>query len=327
VSNPVPLERYEIVGDEGRDALVSAICDAFTDARIETQPRVEGHVHHAPVGSVAFNVVCFTKRLAADPGSNLDFFAEHFCTHKSARIEQAGREFVCAADHGVVISPELRTKVRIDADAELHVVKIDRERLEERLRLMLGSRLAAPLEFEPAVDLSAQPARSRHRLIRFMIDELEQRSPMLGSPLVVANLQDALLASYLELAPHSYSERLRALRTPASRRQVREAESFIEAHPEQPIDVATLVHLTGTSGSSLYQAFKKERGYTPITFLRETRLRRVREDLCQAGPTTTVTDVALRWGFAHLGRFSAQYRELFAENPSETLRRAKRRVS
>ena len=33
------------------------------------------------------------------------------------------------------------------------------------------------------------------------------------------------------------------------------------------------------------------------------------------------TDVAMRWGFWHLGRFSAEYRGFFGESPGRTLRR------
>jgi AraC-like DNA-binding protein len=36
-----------------------------------------------------------------------------------------------------------------------------------------------------------------------------------------------------------------------------------------------------------------------------------------------VTDVALRWGFLELGRFSVQYRQRFGEAPSETLKKAR----
>ncbi|MFP5477787.1 MAG: helix-turn-helix domain-containing protein, partial [Gammaproteobacteria bacterium] len=39
------------------------------------------------------------------------------------------------------------------------------------------------------------------------------------------------------------------------------------------------------------------------------------------GGSTHVAGVALRWGFGHLGRFSADYRARFGEYPSETVRR------
>ena len=38
---------------------------------------------------------------------------------------------------------------------------------------------------------------------------------------------------------------------------------------------------------------------------------------------TTVTDTATKLNFFHFGRFSSQYRQLFGETPSETLRRAR----
>jgi AraC-like DNA-binding protein len=48
-----------------------------------------------------------------------------------------------------------------------------------------------------------------------------------------------------------------------------------------------------------------------------------REELASPGATTTVTDVALKWGFNHLGRFSGFYVRQFGEAPSETLRVAR----
>ena len=65
----------------------------------------------------------------------------------------------------------------------------------------------------------------------------------------------------------------------------------------------------------------------PMNYLRHLRLHRVRAALTYVSQTRSpvaVTAVASRWGFVHLGRFAQQYRQLFGEAPSETLRASNR---
>jgi transcriptional regulator GlxA family with amidase domain len=59
-----------------------------------------------------------------------------------------------------------------------------------------------------------------------------------------------------------------------------------------------------------------------MTYLRQIRLRRAREELRAAQrEATTVRAVAVGLGILHMGRFAAAYREAFGESPSETLNR------
>lgn len=49
---------------------------------------------------------------------------------------------------------------------------------------------------------------------------------------------------------------------------------------------------------------------------------RARNELIHGDPDVlTVSAVAVRWGFGHLGRFGAAYQERYGEPPSRTLRR------
>jgi transcriptional regulator GlxA family with amidase domain len=61
-----------------------------------------------------------------------------------------------------------------------------------------------------------------------------------------------------------------------------------------------------------------------VAYLTRLRLHRVRQALRAASSeTTTVSSVALDWGFWHFGEFSRAYKECFGELPSETLRAAR----
>ena len=74
-----------------------------------------------------------------------------------------------------------------------------------------------------------------------------------------------------------------------------------------------------TSLSRLERAFREVFGVSPHRLLMLRRLAAVRRELLRADAGTSVTDVATRWGFFHLGRFSQEYRLMYGERPSQTL--------
>ncbi len=57
------------------------------------------------------------------------------------------------------------------------------------------------------------------------------------------------------------------------------------------------------------------------TWFRCMKLNAIRREM-QGSPDTgeRISDIAMRWGFLHLGRFSEDYRRLFRERPTDTLR-------
>jgi transcriptional regulator GlxA family with amidase domain len=85
------------------------------------------------------------------------------------------------------------------------------------------------------------------------------------------------------------------------------------------------VAASGVSGRTLLQHFRDSKGVSPIRYLRNARFAKVRDALAQSEPADSVTAIALRWGFSHMGRFAVEYRKRFGESPSQTLRR--RRIS
>jgi transcriptional regulator GlxA family with amidase domain len=87
--------------------------------------------------------------------------------------------------------------------------------------------------------------------------------------------------------------------------------------------VEALAQHCNVSARALQQGFRRYKGTTPMALLREIRLERARQDLLEAGPEqeTSVSVIASRWGFAHLGRFTHYYRQRFNELPSQALRR------
>lgn len=99
--------------------------------------------------------------------------------------------------------------------------------------------------------------------------------------------------------------------------------TFLRDHPGDPITVADLSRMAGVSERTLRAAFQDVIGVSPKRYAIKQRLEAAHAALRNADPrTTTVTDVAMTFGFFELGRFAGRYRHTFGEVPSETLRHA-----
>ena len=97
---------------------------------------------------------------------------------------------------------------------------------------------------------------------------------------------------------------------------------YIDEHIKQDITAEQLSRYSHLSLRSLYLLFEKNAKMTPKQYIRQKKLEQIRASLSDpASRVRNVTEVALDYGFLHLGRFSESYKSAFGELPSDTLRR------
>jgi AraC family ethanolamine operon transcriptional activator len=112
------------------------------------------------------------------------------------------------------------------------------------------------------------------------------------------------------------------------RRVVDRARGYLLSHPDEPVTIAELCRAIGVSRRKLQYCFQESLGCNPLHYLRALRLNRVRRELKGNGvAAASVQEVAARWGFWHLSHFAADYKHMFGELPSETLRRRRGSVA
>lgn len=197
------------------------------------------------------------------------------------------------------------------------------EFLKAKLRALTGKDVKAPPRFVSTVDLTAPAPTHLHRMIAFLMDQLADGDSGIN-PLTISECEQALVVSLLCSVDHDHTRWLNGRTGSPAAWQVRQAEEFIEANWNKPLTVETLADLTNVSVRSLFYAFNKVRGCSPMEFVRQVRLRRVRDVLLNPGPGDSVTTAAFACGFGNLGHFSSYYRREFGELPSATLQRSRR---
>jgi AraC-like DNA-binding protein len=102
---------------------------------------------------------------------------------------------------------------------------------------------------------------------------------------------------------------------------VEKAETLALAEIDEPLHISALCSVLAVSQRTLRKAFRETYGLPPCRRLRMLRLSEARRTLLAADcRRVTVTQIATEFGFLELGRFSVEYRKLFGETPSQTLR-------
>lgn len=234
-----------------------------------------------------------------------------------------GHAEVCASPGtAAVYRPDGRTRLHGWHDGgRLLGIKVERPALEEALAELTDRPVRGVVPLGPALDLRSGAGARWWALARALVAVAEDPDGPLGRPMVARPLAQAVVAALLLAVDHPWREALD--RRPATPRpaSVREAVELLEAEPERPWTVAELAGRVGVGSRGLQDGFARHVGTSPTAHLREVRLRRAHADLLAADPARhTVTEIALRWGFTHLGRFAAAYRHRYGHAPSQTLR-------
>ncbi|WP_371526331.1 AraC family transcriptional regulator [Streptomyces sp. NBC_01283] len=240
-----------------------------------------------------------------------------------------GASTVATAERAGVFQPVGDTVVeRWTGDCRILAVKMDREALDQRLEQLIGRPVRTPLALAPELDTTRGPGRGWARLVTTVIEDLREEpgepvdmASLYALPLVSAPLQEAILNGLLLAVEHPYREELTSPAQKLRPAPVKRAMDAVKEQPEYPFTPAGLAAEARVGVRWLQEAFRRYVGMSPMAYVRDVRLTRVRDELRAAEPgELSVSEVAYRWGFSHLGRFAEQYHARFGELPSQTLR-------
>jgi AraC-like DNA-binding protein len=282
---------------------------------------VDARHHRAPLGSVSLNYLQYGAEVEIDPGLFETFYMLELPVSGWTELDHCGRSVRNQPGMAAIVSPTESIRSLWSEDCSQRMIKISRSAVELQTTRLLGRSLTQPLVFDPLIDLSSDPGNSVVRLCDFLFDQHETEPGLLGERRVSEEIERTLVTLLLLGQPNNYSGALAAAGSSAVPRHVRRALDYIERNLREDIALDAVVEASGVSGRALYTGFERFVGTPPQLYIRNRRLEGVRGALIEASPPVTVSELAMEWGFNHLGRFSSEYRRRYTELPSETLRR------
>jgi len=213
-----------------------------------------------------------------------------------------------------------RLKMQSSPGYEAIALNIPKRLLDEQFQAVRGHVPRSQIEFEPTLSLTSAPGRTLAGIADALATGLEN-GMLADAPIAMTNLSQSLLGLLIQAGPHQLRDQIKHPLTPAAPRHVKRAIDFMHANIAKPLTSAEIAAAARISVRSLEVGFRTFKNTTPMAYLRSIRLAAVRDELAMPNNVSSIAVIAYRWGFAHLGRFSAMYRIAYGELPSETVAR------
>ena len=243
---------------------------------------------------------------------------------KGRATTSAGGAVTDISARQLAITPSgIASRTVCEAGHERLTLRLSQDVLLQKATTLLGFKPKGELTFDSAIGVDEPYAQSLFQLLQFLAQQLDSMASRLPAA-ACRELEQAVQTTFLWASRHSFSPLLeRQDREPAPG-VVRRLEEFIEANWQDAITIDRLVAEAGVSARSIFRAFDRSRGYSPMAFAKSIRLRRAREMLMSGEPGVSVTATAFKCNFASPGHFARDYRDAFGELPSETISRTSR---
>lgn len=214
--------------------------------------------------------------------------------------------------------PEILTPHALD----LVYIAVDRQWLASRVGDRGYGQLAERIRSCSSIALWHARSARLDRLFTCLFDDGPRVSAAQSEISPDLSLAENLVLDHL-IAALTSSHKVEPMRETSNKQLIDRARMMLMENTNEPPTVAEVATHLGISRRHLQTCFNRSVGLSAKEFVRAERLNRVRLELCNARRdcrVISIGDVAAAWGFWHLSRFAADYRDMFGELPSETLR-------
>lgn len=303
--------------DETREHIGRMFCDH--DMRlVDRRAAIDTRTRRIDCGSLSIVEMTYGARVIVQPGSLDNFYLVQIPLAGRARDIMGGREFDCRPGMATVQNPDEPLEMLWDETCSKLVLRFDRARFERFAELQFGEVPRGGLRLAPSFALDRPEGTVFAGLLRGL-DAAGSHGWQAIPSRMLGHWELCFMSALILMRREEASDA-----QPGTTCAVRRVRDYLEVNAKNPIALSDLGAVAGVPLRTLHHQFRRSLGLTPLQLLRDIRLDRVRAELLRGREGSSVTAVALDWGFDHLGRFAACYKERFGESPRETLLRARR---
>ncbi|MFF7705921.1 helix-turn-helix domain-containing protein [Pseudomonas sp. NPDC007930] len=265
---------------------------------------------------------CISYGTAVNIGiQGLDAYSLSLPIEGRQQLSSGGAQVRSHAQLGVVVAPFGRQQLAMADDCRKLQVVVRQQTMREVAESLLQRPLAEPVRFALEMDLRHAKVQAWWEMVRQLLASWPAVSALYGHAPLAGEFEALLIKGLLLAQPNNYSDELLASPGQPVPQYLERARRYLRRNAGEAIRLADVEAASGVSRGKLFDAFARHHGQTPMAWLKHYRLRQARSALLTGPASANISQLALAWGFGHLGRFASDYRKAFGETPSQTLAR------
>lgn len=238
--------------------------------------------------------------------------------HGRYRIRSNEGERLLSQGEIAILDPYTSYSMDFLDDCKMLQIRIDIAPWDRAVSQLLGCDDPRLVRFSIAADVDDEHQARCRSVMNLVANEAIPQDWVGRTQLLRGQIIQLCVAAMLE------SPMLSSTSFPTGRsvpNMVKRALNFFEKNCTENIGLIDVAVALKVSPRTLQTTFQRELGVSPMAALREIRMRHAYAALKEGTPgSTSVTQVALEWGFANLGRFAKDFRKRFDQHPNEVLR-------
>lgn len=285
--------------------------------------RLNAHMDRLQLGAITIHRLRYQAEVSIVSEPLENFLLVMLPLNDSAEVECGSQRIVSTHEVAAIVDSTVPLSMRWRNDCDQLILRIDREAFERTCEAQLGRPLDRPMEFSLGMDLRSEGGLMCENVISLVAANPTFLQSVLKFPMISAQIEQSLMSALLIGQHNQYRDEILSPSRTLAPHFVKRAEGYLLAHAAEPFTMRDVATHLGISLRTLYQGFERYRHISPKTFLRNARLDGVRAELIatrEENKRDTVTQIAMSWGFTHLGHFTKSYFTKFNEFPSATLR-------
>jgi AraC family ethanolamine operon transcriptional activator len=211
--------------------------------------------------------------------------------------------------------------VNFSRSLDVVVAAFDRDTFTRDIQLLTGQDVPYSWLISKACQTDPLSLNQYARGVNNIINLIQTKPSILTTENSLRMMSDTILRLVFNVLNVTTPCNERRVNQSKRREGVRQVIDYLHSYGENIPTIPELCKISQLSERNLQYGFKEYLGVTPTRYLRLIRLNGVRRDLLiNHGKKERIVDIALHWGFMELGRFASEYRQLFQELPSATLK-------